>query len=189
MKSVIFRSAIEGSDLLGILHLNHQIFAEELGQHTVTGNRLLPDRYSQGSHYFVAEREGHLIGMISINATRPFSIERRLAKPQAVVDTLDNPCEIRMLAVSASERRGLVVAGLFWLVYEQAIREACSHLLISAVHTRLNMYEALGFCALGPAVHEGRTAFIPMMLDLKTAGLVHKAELFRRWWVRNGAQI
>ncbi|HEY0795558.1 MAG TPA: aminotransferase class V-fold PLP-dependent enzyme [Acidisarcina sp.] len=165
--------------------LNHQIFAEELGQHPATVDGVLVDRFDGMNEYFVAMRGGEVIGMISVNLHPPFSIEKRLADPTLVLERFRSPCEVRLLSIKPGERKGMVLAGLFWQVYEHAISRGRSHMLISGIEERQGLYDSLGFRALGPALADGAASFVPMALDLADESLQDKARQFKGWWQRH----
>jgi aspartate aminotransferase-like enzyme len=56
--------------------------------------------------------------------------------------------------------------GLVWAVYQYARGAGRTHLFISAVTGRLELYDRLGFEPLGPAVACGAAAFVPMRVSL-----------------------
>ena len=184
MQNVVFKAATSPSELEQIHRLNHKIFAEELGQYETNSNGELVDRFHSLNRYFVAERNGTVIGMISLNSTAPFSIEKRLGDPAAVLARYPSPCEIRMLAITGSDRNSIVLAGLFWQVFAEARSQQCSHLLISGKTDRAKMYHALGFRDLGPSVPAGGTSFIPMAMTIEDPEVLQKADHFLAWWKR-----
>ncbi|MGO4211818.1 GNAT family N-acetyltransferase [Terriglobus sp. 2YAB30_2] len=182
MRGLVFKEASSAEEIDQIERLNHQTFAEEIQQHAPRENGRLPDRFHATNRYFIALRDGKLQGMISANTTPPFSTEKRLPAKAAIYAFGTKPCEVRMLAVTPQSRGGMVLAGLFWKVYDFARRDGCTHLLISGVVERLDMYRSVGFEALGPPVPDGDASFVPMALSLeKLPAGVHES-LFRRWW-------
>jgi len=122
--------------------------------------------------------------MISINRNQPFSIEKRLLHGTELKRMFRNPCEVRLLAIEPGFRNGMVLAGLFWQVYSEARRECRSHMLISGVTNRSEMYRALGFRELGPAVASGDAIYVPMVMDLEDAGVYEKSKRYAGWWDR-----
>ncbi len=184
MSDVEFREARTAEEIDQLQRLNYRTFSEELGQHEPRADGVLVDRFHGSNRYFVAAERGAVIGMISLNLTPPFSVEKRLPQGVEVKDVAARPCEVRLLAIEPEARGGLVMAGLFWQVFAEARRNGRSHMLISGVTGRGAMYQALGFRALGPAVAEGHASFVPMALDLSDASLLQKSERFRSWWLR-----
>lgn len=189
MPGLVFKEASSPEEILQIEQLNHQTFAVEIAQHALREDGRLPDRFHATNHYFIAKRDGVLLGMISANTTPPFSTEKRLPSNDAVYQFGNRPCEIRLLSVRQNARGGMVLAGLFWKVYEFAKRESCSHLVISGVLERVPMYESLGFRAMGPAVEDGKASFVPMELPLTALPekTLHRIPMFQRWWKQMGS--
>ena len=179
-----FREARTAEEIDGLERLNYRTFAEELGQYEERADGLLVDRFHGSNRYFVAMECGAVVGMISLNLTPPFSVEKRLPAGVEVAGLGARPCEVRLLAIEREARGGLVLAGLVWQVFEAARGSGRSHVLISGVTSREAMYEALGFRALGPPVAEGRASFVPMVLELDAATVLRRSERFRSWWRR-----
>ncbi len=188
MRNVIFKSAISSSDFEQIHRLNHRTFAEELGQYESNEGGELNDRFHGLNRYFIAKSGEVLIGMISLNCTPSFSIEKRLANPEAILAEYSYPGEVRMLAIVGNERYGIVLAGLFWQVFYEARRRGLSHLLISGLTDRAEMYRAVGFRDLGPAVPAGKASYIPMVMNIHDPSVVRKAERFSEWWKRRSIE-
>ena len=184
MSDVEFREARTVEEIDQLQRLNYRTFSEELGQHGQRADGVLADRFHETNRYFVAVECGAVIGMVSLNVTPPFSIEKRLPQGIAVADVAARPCEVRLLAIEPRARGGVVVAGLFWQVFDAARRDGRSHMLISGVTGRGAMYEELGFRTLGPAIAEGQASFVPMALDLNDVALLRKSERFKSWWMR-----
>ena len=148
MQNVTFKPLTTAKELSQLHRLNHAIFAEELGQYPVREDGELPDRFHEGNTYFVAKCDEEVVGMISINDSAPFSIEKRMPNPK-VLNSIPDPSEVRLLAIDGTVRRSTVLAGLFWQVYAEARRRGRSHLLISGIEERIDMYRSLGFRELG----------------------------------------
>ena len=184
MRNVVFKLATSAAEFEEIHRLNHRIFAEELGQYQTNESGELVDRFHELNHYFVAKSDDAVIGMISFNCTAPFSIEKRLTDPSRTLTAYPAPCEVRMLAITEHGRNGIVLAGLFWQVFAEARRRGRSHLLISGIVERAEMYHSLGFRDLGVAVSAGDTSYIPMAMDINDPEVVRKAERFSLWWGR-----
>lgn len=184
MRDVVFKPVTTAEELGQVHRLNHQTFAQELGQYETNERGELVDRFHSGNRYFVAKYGDAVVGMISINSTAPFSIEKRLSDPSATLAAIPGPSEVRLLAIKSEVRGGIVLAGLFWQVYAEARRQGRSHLLISGISERAEMYRALGFRDLGSAVPSGAISFIPMAMELGDAAIEEKAKRFKTWWQR-----
>ena len=165
MSRVLFKQVESPSEVEQIHALNHRVFAEEIAQHHRQSSGLLVDCFHAQNRYFIAVRDGVVIGMISAHRGPEFSITKRLSDP-AVLERFSVPLEVRLLAIDPGERNRTVLAGLLWQVYDFAVSDGFSHLLISGITTREAMYRKLGFFPLGPAVPEGRVSFIPMAMAI-----------------------
>ena len=165
MAGIRFKQAETADELEQIHRLNHQVFAEEIGQHPKTADHLLIDRFHSSNQYFIALDGQRLVGMVSVHAGPEFSIESRLAD-RSLLRRLRAPLEVRLLAVLPAYRNTFLLPGLLYQMYKYARRERYSDLLISGIISRREMYEKMGFHALGPAVPCGAASFLPMILPL-----------------------
>jgi aspartate aminotransferase-like enzyme/N-acyl-L-homoserine lactone synthetase len=185
MLRLLFKEAQTSNELQQIHALNHRVFAEEIAQHHPHPSGLLIDRFHNQNRYFIAVRDGVVIGMISAHAGPEFSITRRL--PDAsLIRAFARPVEVRLLAIDPQERSRTVLAGLLWQVYDFAVSNGFSHLLISAINERESMYRKLGFHPLGPAVPEGSATFIPMVMEIseQLGTNQRRIRLHQRRWSR-----
>jgi aspartate aminotransferase-like enzyme len=186
MSKVLFKEVDCSSELEQVHALNHRIFAEEIAQHHMHPSGLLIDRFHAQNRYFVAEHEdGKVIGMISAHGGPEFSVTKRLPNP-GVLENFARPAEVRLLAIDPHERNRTVLAGLLWQVYDFAVSDGFSHLLISGITEREPMYRKLGFSPLGPAVAEGSASFIPMVMPIGryARGSQRRIRLHERHWRR-----
>ena len=165
MAELQFKEARTLREFEQIHRLNHQVFAEEIRQHSQTLDGRLVDRYHHANRYFIALCHGELAGMISVHPGPQFSVSSRLPDP-ALLLSLRSPLEVRLLAIDPQYRRSLVLPGLLLQVYQYARAQGFSDLLISGIAHRLSMYRKMGFRTLGPAVASGLASFIPMRLPL-----------------------
>jgi len=164
---LLFKTAETEDEFQQIHRLNYETFVRELRQHADPGTGYLIDKFHDKNVYFIALRGGQVVGMLSVHDRPPFSICDRLSDPGLIERLCQRPLEVRLLAVKPTERHKLVFAGLVWVLYQYARRKGYTHLLISGVADRRELYERFGFVALGPAVPSGEAEFIPMVLNLK----------------------
>lgn len=104
--------------------------------------------------------------MVAATDEPPFSVAGRLADSRVLTAAGVRPAEIRLLAVEPDCRHSPVLMGLAWAVYLYARGAGRTHLFISAVTGRLDLYHRMGFEPLGPAVACGGAAFVPMRASL-----------------------
>jgi aspartate aminotransferase-like enzyme len=186
---IVFREATTCDDMRQVCALNHRTFAEELGQHPAVTSGLLIDRFHDSNRYFIAAQGEKVVGMVSVHAGPEYSVARRLSDPRALKQ-YPGALEVRLLAIAQHVRNRTILAGLIWMIYEFAVTNRYSHLLISGLLGREPMYRKLGFQPLGPAVQEGAASFIPMVMDIRDYS-VHspeRVENFGRYWARSRAR-
>ena len=183
MPEVVFREAVTASELEQVHRLNHQVFADEVRQHASQASGILIDKFHPRNRYFVGVRDQQVVAMVSAHAGPEFSVTRRLPDP-ALLQQLPRPLEVRLLAVASGQRSGPLLAGVLWQVFDFARHAGYSHLLISAIATRLPMYRKLGFRPLGPAVSDGDACFLPMVMSLadQMRGNRPRVERHQRRW-------
>jgi aspartate aminotransferase-like enzyme/N-acyl-L-homoserine lactone synthetase len=165
--SLVFKQASTASEFEQIHRLNYRTFAEEIGQYAPDGSGVLVDKFHDKNVYFIAVESERVVGMVAVHDQPPFSAEARLTDPDAL-DRLGGPLlEVRLLALEAESRNRLVFAGLLWEVYRYAHRLGYSHIIISGITEKLEMYERIGFRRLGDGVASGAATFVPMALSLE----------------------
>ncbi|NOX53395.1 MAG: GNAT family N-acetyltransferase, partial [Planctomycetes bacterium] len=164
---LLFKIAETEEEFRQVHRLNYDTFVREIRQHADPGTGYLVDKFHDKNVYFIAVREGRVVGMLSAHDRPPFSIAERLSDP-SVLDRLDGrPLEVRLLAIEPAERHKLVFAGLIWTLYQYARHQGYSHFLISGLTERMRLYERFGFRALGPPKRSGQAEYVPMVLDLR----------------------
>ena len=185
MARLLFKEAQGAQEIQQIHALNHRVFAEEIGQHQSCPSGLLIDRFHARNRYFIAARDGLIVGMISVHPGPEFSVTRRLPDPAILAD-LPRPLEVRLLAIDAKERSRCILSGLLWQIYDFAVANDYSHLLISAITQREGMYRKMGFFPLGPPVPEGAAQFIPMYMAIREQAVINRRRigLHERKWSR-----
>jgi aspartate aminotransferase-like enzyme len=185
MGRLLFKEAESPPELQQVHALNHRVFAEEIAQHQTNPSGLLVDHLHTQNRYFVAVRDGIVVGMISANAGPEFSVAKRL-RDVSVIRDLAHPVEVRLLAIDAQERNHTILAGLLWQAYTFSLSNGFSHLLISAIAERESMYRKLGFHPLGPAVPEGSASFVPMVMPITDQRRINcrQIHLHQRHWDR-----
>ena len=105
-----FREPRSTAELEALYRLNHRVFAEEIPQHGPSGGRLV-DKFDHKNRYFVALRDGRLVGMLAAHDEPPFSAADKLKEPAALEAVRDSCLEVRLLAVEPSLRGGLSSRG------------------------------------------------------------------------------
>ncbi|MCC6420653.1 MAG: aminotransferase class V-fold PLP-dependent enzyme [Gemmataceae bacterium] len=176
----VFKRAETKQELEQIHRLNYQTFVSEIPQHPDPGTGILVDKFHTKNQYLIVQREGQVIGMVSVHDQAPFSVADRLPDPTILSRPGLRPLEVRLLAVEPEERNSTLFFGLVWFMYEHARSNGYTHLFISGVAERVGMYQRLGFTALGPPVRCGQTSFVPMSLTI--GDLPEKIRRVKQLW-------
>lgn len=153
-------------DFRQIHRLNYQTFVREIPQHADPGNGKLVDKFHKKNLYILAKRAGRVVGMVAVHDEPPFSVAAKLDDPSVIASGGWRPLEVRLLAVEPGERHRVVVGALMWALFRYAAVTRHTHLLISGIVERVDMYERLGFRALGPAKESGGASFVPMAMEV-----------------------
>ena len=161
-----FRPAESARDQEAVHRLIYRSFVREVPQHPDPGGEVLVDRFHHKNRYLIALAGDRVVGMVAATDEPPFSVAGRLADPGLLTAAGVRPAEIRLLAVEPDCRHSPVLLGLAWAVYLDARGRGRTHLFISAVTGRLDLYHRMGFEPLGPAVACGGAAFVPMRASL-----------------------
>lgn len=80
----VFKRAEASHEFEAIHRLNYRTFVEEIPQHPDPGTGRLVDKFHDKNVYFVALRDGRLVGMISAHGQPPFSVAPRLSDPSVL---------------------------------------------------------------------------------------------------------
>ncbi|MBY0528334.1 MAG: aminotransferase class V-fold PLP-dependent enzyme [Gemmataceae bacterium] len=184
----VFKRADARHEFDGIHRLNYRTFVEEIAQHADPGTGVLVDKFHHKNLYFIAVRDDQVVGMISAHAEPPFSIATRLSDPSILERPGQRPIEVRLLAIEPAERNNIVLVGLMWCFYEYARDQGFTNLYISGVSERVELYQRMGFTALGPAVAGGSATFVPMTVAFPQmqAKLSKMIVLWKRHMLRMG---
>jgi aspartate aminotransferase-like enzyme len=162
----LVKQAISDDELAQLHELNYRTFVQEVRQYEDNGSGQLVDKFHDKNVYFVALHGKQVIGMIAVHGEPPFSIEDKLKDPSVLEDLPGPLLEVRLLAIDPMHRNKMVFAALSWKMMQYAHAGGFSHLLISGVDDRLELYERLGFRPLGSPVRSGKAVFVPMAMDV-----------------------
>src|SRR5436853_7912047 len=70
-----FKRARTESEFEQVHRLNYRTFVREIPQHVDNGGGRLIDKFHEWNTYFLALDGEHLVGMLSVHARTPFSVE------------------------------------------------------------------------------------------------------------------
>ncbi len=183
--SYVFKRAETRYEIEQIHRLNHRTFVSEVHQHSDNGTGELVDKFHDKNVYLVALKDERLVAMVSAHGQPPFSIADRLQDPNVLCRDGTRPLEVRLLAVEPDERNSMILFGLLCTLYEYALGNDYTHLFISGIEERRDLYDKLGFRPLGPAVRCGKSSFVPMMLEVDQLPLKWR-RMKEKWEVHLG---
>lgn len=175
-----FKRAETSHEFTAIHRLNYRTFVHEIPQHPDTGAGELVDKFHHKNIYFIILKEDRLVGMLSAHDQPPFSVADRLSDPSLLQRPGMLPLEVRLLTIEPRERNTNLFFGLIWQLYDYALSNRKTHLLISGVTDRLRLYQRLGFEPLGPAVACGQASFVPMILEV--GRLPQRVQQLKEMW-------
>ncbi len=161
---IVFRKAIEQKDFNKIHQFNHEIFAGEIHQHSLSEEGWLIDKFHNKNHYFIAERGETIIGLISAHWEPPYSIEDKCPNFYNLIPKGVKVGEIRLFAVRHEYRKTQIALRLITIVSAFLEHNHIDLVAISGIFNQKRLYEKLGFRAIDLPVRSGEALFIPMIL-------------------------
>lgn len=164
---MIIKPATELNEFLQIHHLNYKIFVEEIPQHQANEEKTLVDEFHSRNFYIIAKREDLVIGMVSYNWVRPFSLDNKIADLDAYLPPHNKLAEIRLLSIQRGERKATVAYRLLQYLCKVLIGGETDAAVISATTRQLKLYRSMGFTPFGSLVGTPGALYQPMYITLK----------------------
>jgi aspartate aminotransferase-like enzyme len=166
-RTLRFSIASGESEFEQVFRLNYKTFVEEIPQHPPNPEKRLVDRFHHENAYLIALDADQLIGMMAVRDKRPFSLDEKLGNIDRYLPPGRKICEIRLLAVLASHRNGMVFQGLLKLLLEYGRSQRYNLAVISGTVRQQKLYKHLGFVPFGPLVGSKDAQYQPMYLTLE----------------------
>jgi predicted N-acetyltransferase YhbS len=163
---MIFKPASELSEFLQIHQLNYKTFVEEIPQHQQNEEKNLVDKFHNKNQYIVAKRGENVVGMVCYNLERPFSVEGKINHFESYLPKHNRLAEVRLLSVSAGERKTGVSYRLLKCLCKELIRAGTDAAVISGTTRQMRLYTRMGFIPFGPLVGTSGALFQPMYITL-----------------------
>lgn len=167
--SVVLSIAGE-QDRESIYAIRHQVYAEELGQHTVSTAGSLRDRLDEVNTYLVAKRGAAVVGFVSITPPGPhgYSIDKYFPRQGLALTFDEGLYEVRLLTVVRPSRR----TDLALLLMYGALRylESCGAKTVVGIG-RIEvsgLYARAGLQRLGPRATAGAVTYDLMAAEVGT---------------------
>jgi aspartate aminotransferase-like enzyme/ribosomal protein S18 acetylase RimI-like enzyme len=149
-------------DFEAIRRINHRTFAEEIPQHDARPDGLLVDRFESDSLFIVARSNNEIVGMLALRYARPFALDAKVVNLDTHLPAGRRPCEVRLLAVDPTHRRGPVLRGLLSRLVRECDSRGLDLAVLSATTRQLKLYEHLGCVPFGDRVGTEAAAYQPM---------------------------
>ncbi|MBS4220244.1 aminotransferase class V-fold PLP-dependent enzyme [Bacillus sp. FJAT-49711] len=167
--SLIYKIATKPSEFEQILKLNYQTFVEEIPQHEKNEARTLIDKFHDENTYVICMKDDQLVGMICVRSKRPFSLDGKIGEvEQHLPVAVENPCEIRLLAVDPVYRNGRAFLGLAQALIRYCLKLGYDAALISGTTREQKLYGQMGFQPFAYLTGDEKAAFQPMYLTKTT---------------------
>jgi aspartate aminotransferase-like enzyme len=166
-RSLRFKIADTESEFEQIFRLNYKTFVEEIPQHAPNPEKRLVDRFHHQNAYLMCLDGDRLIGMMALRDKRPFSLDEKLGNIDRYLPPGRNLCEIRLLAVEATHRNGMVFQGMLKLLLDHGRQMKYNLAVISGTVRQQRLYKHLGFVPFGPLVGNNDAQFQPMYLTME----------------------
>ena len=162
-----FKIADSAAEFEQIFQLGYETFVEEIPQHTPNGDRQHVDRFHDQNTYVVALQADDVVGMITLRGDRPFSLDQKLGGVDGFLPPGRRVCEVRLLAVRPSHRKGLVFRGLVDALVREGRSRGYDLAIISGTLRQDKLYRHLGFVPFGPRVGTDEAPFQPMYITFE----------------------
>ena len=163
--SPTFEVVTDPDDLEQVYRLNYATFVDEIPQHEPNPEGRLVDPLLQRSSCYACKDDGELVGMVVVNGTRPFSLDKKLDDLDRYLPEGSRPCEIRLLAVKPDRRQGRIFIGLMRCVLEYCDDHAYDIAVCSAAASQARMYRHAGCQAFGPQLGTAEAPFRGMYIN------------------------
>lgn len=165
----IYKIAETPLEFKQIHELNYRTFVEEIPQHEGNTAQRLVDKFHDENTYLICKKDNRVVGMIAIRSNRPFSLDGKIGEvEQHLPIEVENPVEIRLLAIEKRYRNGRAFLGLAQALIRHCLKVGYDVALISGTTREQKLYGQLGFLPFAYLTGTEDAAFQPMYLTKKT---------------------
>jgi aspartate aminotransferase-like enzyme/GNAT superfamily N-acetyltransferase len=173
--TLLYKIASEPEEMEQIYQLNYETFVEEIPQHQQNKDKRLIDKFDKENIYIIAKDGDEVVGMITVRANRPFSLDDKLENLDEYLPKQARPCEIRLLSVKKEYRKTRVFYQLVDLLVSYCLEHGYTIALISGTDRQIRLYKRIGFEPFGPMVGIEGAMFQPMYLTKEKFETTSKA--------------
>ncbi|MBD1397899.1 GNAT family N-acetyltransferase [Pontibacter sp. JH31] len=148
-----------------IFKLNYETFVEEIPQHEARQDRKLIDQFHSKNNYLIAVKDEIVIGMVSYNTQRPFSLDKKKVEIDSLIPEGAKVVEIRLLVIDKKWRKTRVTFQILKKLFELVTAQDITLGFISAASGRLDFYKKIGFVPFGEMVGKQGAFYQPMYIN------------------------
>jgi hypothetical protein len=165
-EQIVVKFAETEAELVQVHKLNYETFVEEIPQHEENQKKILVDKLHEKNKYIIALIRDEVVGMVAINAERPFSLDLKIPDIESHLPSFQKALEIRLLSVKPHKRGGRI----FFLLARKIV--AWGHelnfnlVLISGTTRQIKLYEKIGFAGFYKLIGKEGAQYQPMYLDV-----------------------
>ena len=134
------------SDRDQIYQIRHDVYARELGQHSVNQGASISDPLDKENHYLVAKTGDRVLGFVSITppSAGRYSIEKYFQRDDIPFDFSDQLYEIRLLTVVDQKRHTLLFLLLGYAAYRWIEAHGGTHACGMGRLLLIDLYQRIG---------------------------------------------
>lgn len=162
--TLTYKIASDSGEMEQIYKLNYETFVKEIPQHQRNDSQRLVDKFDKENIYFIAKDGKEVVGMITVRAKRPFSLDQKLDNLDNYLPKRARPCEVRLLSIKEEYRKSSVFYKLIALLVNYCVEKSYNMALISGTDRQIRLYKRIGFEPFGPLVGTKDAMFQPMYL-------------------------
>jgi histidinol-phosphate/aromatic aminotransferase/cobyric acid decarboxylase-like protein len=187
---IVLRLADE-RDRQQIYRLRHEIYARELGQHSLNATGCLRDALDDWNYYIAARLWGNLAGFVSLTPpNRPsYSIDKYVARSALPFPVDDRLFEVRLLTVLKPCRHTELAALLMYAAFRWVEAHGGTRVMAIGRREVVEMYQRSGLEPVGITIQSGAVTFDLMQAtvpDLRQAlerfgALLERLEVKTDW--------
>ena len=171
-------SLADERDRAAIYAIRHQVYAEQLKQHSESGTGLLIDPLDEVNQYIAVKCSGEIAGFVSITPpnARGYSVDKYFARSSLPVVFDHRLYEVRLLTVTDAHR-GTSIALLLMYAALRYVEALGARTIVAIGRLELlQMYRRAGLEPLGRRVKSGEVTYDLMVADVRD--LLDRAALF-----------
>ncbi|MEI8344619.1 MAG: aminotransferase class I/II-fold pyridoxal phosphate-dependent enzyme [Candidatus Omnitrophota bacterium] len=144
-----------------IYALRHEIYAEELHQHSPNADRTLSDLIDKSNFYIVAKKHGRIAGFVSLTppGSQSYSIDKYFLRHTIPFEFDNGLFEVRLLSVINPYRRSLLAGLLMYAAFRWAEDHGGTRIVAIGRQEILRLYHKAGLKALGRRVKAGAVTY------------------------------